>query len=375
MKKLRILQVNKLYSPWIGGIESVVKDTAASLNSRTDMKVLVCQPKGRGVTENVEGISVIRASSLGMKFSMPISVTFPFLVRKCSRNADVIILHDPFPLGDLAVLLSGTKAKVVVWWHSDIVKQKKLRKLIDPMIHGLLKRADAIFTTTEGYIGGSAYISKYRDKCRLVPYGIDTGKYLNAERKPLLTDLLTDREAVKVLFTGRLVYYKGVGVLMDAFRDVKGAELFIIGTGADEDELRKAAGPMGDRVHFMGNLSDDDLKAAFADCDIFVLPSIEKSEAFGIVQLEAMVYGKPVINTDLDTSVPYVSLDGITGLTVHCGDAKDLADAINKLVNDSALREEYGRNARKRVEEQFEIHKTADNIMKQLTELTGIDGE
>ena len=130
MKKLRILQVNKLYHPWIGGIESVAKTAAEELCGETDMTVLVCQPKGRGVREKVNGVDVVRAGSLGMKFSMPISFSFPFLVRKYAKNADILILHDPFPLGDLAVLMSGFRGKVIVWWHSDIIKQKRLVKLL-----------------------------------------------------------------------------------------------------------------------------------------------------------------------------------------------------------------------------------------------------
>lgn len=365
MKKLRILQVNKLYFPWIGGIESVAKTAAEELNGETDMKVLVCQPKGKGVREKINGIDVTRAGSLGTYFSMPVSLSFPFLVRKMSKDADIIILHDPFPLGDLAVLLSGFKGKVIVWWHSDIIKQKRLVKLIKPVINGTLKRADAIFTTSEGYIGGSAYICNFKEKCRIVPYGIDTAGYLNAELTAILTKKLSRSENKKLLFVGRLVYYKGVGVLIDAFKSTADAELFIVGTGNDEEALKAQAAPLGGRVHFMRNLSDADLKSAFADCDIFVLPSIEKSEAFGIVQLEAMVYGKPVINTDLKTSVPLVSIDGETGLTVKAGDSAELAEAMNRLINDDSLRETLGSNAKRRVFEHFDIKTMTANVKNQ----------
>lgn len=369
MKKLRILQINKLYSPWIGGIESVVKMVGEELNEKTDMQVLVCQPKGKGVKECVNGVDVVRAGSLGIFFSMPVSLSFLFLVKKYSKKADVIVLHDPFPLGDLAVLLSGFKGKVVVWWHSDIIKQKKLLKLINPIIHGILKRADAIFTTTEGYIEGSAYISKYRDKCRLVPYGIDAKAYLETELSPVLTEKLQFSENKKILFVGRLIYYKGVDVLIEAFKRVNNAELFIVGTGSDEEALKNSASILGNRVHFLGNLSDKDLKSAFSDCDVFVLPSIEKSEAFGIVQLEAMIYGKPVINTDLKTSVPYVSIDGQTGITVRTGDVQELADAMNKLISDDDLRSLYGGNAAKRVLSAFEKDAVMKNVYNQLKKL------
>lgn len=373
MRKLKILQVNKLYSPWIGGIESVAKTVAENLKNETDMTVLVCQPKGKGARDKVDGVDVIRAGSLGIKFSMPISFSFPFLVRKCAKNADVLILHDPFPLGDLAVLLSGFKGKVVVWWHSDIIKQKRLVKLIKPIIKGVLKRADAIFTTSEGYINGSAYIGDYREKCRIVPYGIDTAAYLNTKLSPILTQKLIRPESKKLLFVGRLVYYKGVGVLIDAFKNISDAELFIVGTGSDEEALKAQAKPLGDRVHFMRNLSDVDLRSAFADCDIFVLPSVEKSEAFGIVKLEAMVYGKPVINTDLKTSVPLVSIDGETGLTVKAGDAEELAKAMDRLIKDDSLREKLGDNAKRRAVEYFDIKTMTTNVINQCKKLINME--
>lgn len=368
MGKIRVLQINKLYSPWIGGIESVVKDTAEALNDKTDMTVLVCKDKGKGVTERINGVKVVRAGSLGIKFSMPLSVTFPFLVRKYSKNVDVIILHDPFPLGDLTLLLSGFKGKVIVWWHSDIVRQKKLLKLISPMIHSLLRRADVIFTTSEGYINGSAFISRYREKCRIIPYGIDIDKYLSVRKTPFLTDMLHHKDSIKLLFVGRFVYYKGVNFLLEAMKSVSGTELFMVGSGADEARLKEYAEKNGlsDKVHFLAPLSDDELKTAFADCDIFVFPSVEKSEAFGIVQLEAMIYGKPVINTRLNTSVEYVSIDNVTGITIPPKDSMALSEAVSKLVADPELRRQMGKNAAERVKENFSLKVNSERIFNEI---------
>ena len=151
------------------------------------------------------------------------------------------------------------------------------------------------------------------------------------------------------------MYYKGVDVLLRAMKDVTGAELFISGSGDKEEELKAYVrdNGMGSKVHFMGFLSDEDLKSAFSDCDVFVLPSVQRSEAFGIVQIEAMVYGKPVINTDLPSGVPYVSLNGKTGITVKPGDADELKTAIQSLVDDPSSRKFYGINARERVLSEF----------------------
>lgn len=372
MKKLKILQVNKLYYPWIGGMESVVRTIAEKLNSETEMTVLVCRESGKGKKERINGVNIIRAGSMGIKFSMPLSLSFPFLVRKYAKNADVLILHDPFPLGDLAVLLSGFRGKVIVWWHSDIIKQKHLVKIIKPVINGILNRADAIFTTSENYISGSEYLPRFRDKCRIVSFGIEEKKYLESQLTPILSKQLAKDSHKKLLFVGRLVYYKGVGVLIDAFARVSGAELFIVGTGSDEDALRAQAEPLGDKVHFLGVLSDEELKSAFADCDIFILPSVEKSEAFGIVQLEAMIYGKPVINTDLETSVPLVSLHGQTGLTVKAGDVNELAEAMNTLVNDTALCQRLGAAAKERVITEFTVDIMTEKVKRYISELLNL---
>ncbi len=352
-----ILQVNKLYAPHIGGIETVVQQMAEGLSGRAKVSVLVCRERGRRVAEQVGGVEVLRCGTLTTLFSCPLSLSFLLKFRKLAKQADVVELHMPFPLADLACLLSGYRGRVVLAWHSDVVKQKKLLFFYQPLLRWLLRRADAIIVATKGHIDGSAFLQEVRGKCHVIPYGIRTADYLQAPLTPYLTARLTDPAAKKILFTGRLVYYKGVEVLLEAFSHVTGCELFLAGQGDLEQTLRsrtKAAG-MDARVHFLGRLSDADLKSAFADCDFFVLPSVQNSEAFGIVQLEAMVYGKPVINTKLPTGVPHVSLDGETGITVPVGDGKALAEAMQTLADDDRLRQRYGAAAQQRVLETFEL--------------------
>ncbi|MDD6278335.1 MAG: glycosyltransferase [Oscillospiraceae bacterium] len=366
-KKLRILQVNKAYYPHIGGIESLVKQYSEELGRfcGVEVRTLVCRD-GRGGTyrETVNGVDVTRAGSLGTYFSCPLSLSFIRLFRKMAKNSDVVEIHVPFPLADAALLLSGYRGRVVVAWHSDIVKQKKLMFFYKPFMTHLLKRADCIITATEGHIKGSEYLTPYAEKCRIIPYGINPSDYLSIENAPILTEKCTYKDSVKVFFTGRLVYYKGVDVLLKAFRLVKGCELFIAGTGELEDELKAYSHRFGmeKKVHFLGFLPDRELRQAYADCDIFVLPSVVRSEAFGIVQLEAMVYGKPVINTDLPSGVPYVSLDGETGITVPPSDPKALAEAVNRLAEDVALREKFGKAAAERVKTHF----NEENVISQL---------
>lgn len=366
-RRLRVLEVNKAYYPHIGGIETLVKQYSQELGTvcNADVKTLVCRD-GRGKTtrEKLDGVKLTRAGSLGTYFSCPLSFSFIRLFRKMAEEADVVHIHVPFPLADAALLLSGFKGRVVVSWHSDVVKQKKLMTFYKPFMMKLLKRADCIITATKGHIDGSDYLPGFRRKCRIVPYGITPEDYLLVERSPFLTDRLNDKKNIKVFFTGRLVYYKGVDILLKAFTMTENCELFIAGTGEMEQELKDFAkrNNIGKKVHFLGFLPDNELKQAYADCDIFVLPSVAKSEAFGIVQLEAMVYGKPVINTKLPSGVPYVSVHGKTGLTVPPSDAKALAEAINTLAADEKMRESFGKAAAERVMTEF----SEKNVIRKL---------
>lgn len=371
MKRLKVLEVNKAYFPHIGGIESLVKQYSEELQQYCTVKTLVCRDdKGKTFADNVNGIKIIRAGSIGTYFSCPVSMSFIRLFKKIAKNADIVHINVPFPLADIALFLSGYKGKVAVSWHSDIVRQKKLMIFYKPFLMYLLKRADVIFAATEGHIKYSDYLPKFMEKCRILPYGITPEDYLDVERVPFLSEKLTDKSAVKVFFTGRLVYYKGVDVLLKAFTKIQGCELFIAGTGELEKFLKSYAELHGlsRKVHFLGFLPDNELKQAYADCDIFVLPSVAKSEAFGIVQLEAMLYGKPVINTNLPSGVPYVSIHGKTGFTVPPSDAKALANAVNRLASNKNMREVMGKNARERVVRYFNEKKIIRKLYRFLAE-------
>lgn len=350
MKKLRVLQVNKFYYPEVGGIEKIAQDIAEGLKDMVNMKVLVCQEKGKSNLEIINGVKVLRSGSIGTFWSMPISLSFIKYFRSSVKDADVLQCHMPFPLIDLAYFLSNYKGRTVLWWHSDIIRQKKAMFLYKPFMYYILNKADAIIVATQGHIDSSEYLKKYSHKCKIVPYGIDYQKIVSgiSEKKMLLTE---EERTKKILFIGRLVYYKGVEVLINAMNKVHDAELFIVGDGnlrQGLEELSIGIG-LGNRVHFLGELDDDELKACLRDCDIFVLPSIANSEAFGIVQIEAMSYGKPVINTSLPTGVPYVSIDGETGITVAPNNVHELSRALQKLIDNNELREIMGKNGIDRV--------------------------
>lgn len=370
-KKLRVLQINKLYAPDIGGIERVAQQIAEGLKDQTQMQVLVCQQKGKRREEEVNGVSVIRAKTLGTKFSMPISFGLFRELRKLSKQKDVLLFHMPFPLGDLAYLFSGYKGKTIAWWHSDVVRQKKMMFFYKPIMNAFLRRVDRIIVATQGHIEGSAYLSKYREKCRVVPFGLNMEEYKKDVAKTSLLQKQGQAGTVKFLFVGRLVYYKGVDVLLKAFERARNAELFIVGGGPLKEELAAEARRMGKErlVHFLSGVSDAELKACYRDCDVFVLPSVASSEAFGLVQMEAMAFSKPVINTQLKMGVPYVSLHGKTGITVPPGDADALAEAMNALASDPKLRETYGKAGYERVCSAFSEQRMMRLLLEQMQEL------
>lgn len=368
-KKINVLQVNKLYPPATGGVERVICQLAEGLCGRTRTRVLVCQKKGRASREKIHRVPVVRAASLGMYFSMPVSLSFFRLFRQMAAKSDIVQMHMPFPLGDLALKRSGYQGKVVVWWHSDIVRQEKLMKFYRPLMEWTLNRADRIIVATKGHIDGSAYLKPYRDKCVIIPFGITP---------PDIAELPTEREPgpVRFLFVGRLVPYKGCSYLIEAVSRLADAQLTVVGDGPLKEELMKQALSSGiaGRVFFRPGLSDAQVREEFRRCDVFVLPSIERNEAFGLVQLEAMSWGKPVINTRLASGVPCVSLDGLTGLTVPPEDAAALADAMQKLADDEELRRTYGIAARKRVEEDFREDVMLDRTLALYKELCREEG-
>ena len=374
MEKIKVLQVNKLYYPEIGGIEKTLQQISEGLNQDPDieLKVLVCQKKGKSTVETVNGVEVHRAGSFGVLASVPISLSFLWKFRKMAKDADVVQFHLPFPLGDLACILSGYKGKTVAFWHSDVVKQKKWMILYRPVMELFLKRADLILVGAEGIAKGSKYLPPYLNKCSFVPFAV-TDSILKAGETFLRKNGYREKEHnLNYLFIGRLVYYKGCSILLEAFSEMpQDTTLTFIGDGALKEELQQKATELGisERVMFRGAVDGPTLKRCMEEADVFVLPSVERSEAFGLVQLEAMAYGIPVINTNLPSGVPEGSLEKESGLTVEPGSAEALAEAMRWMYDHPAERLRMGMEARKRLEEQFTQDKMVGKLKTIYTEL------
>jgi len=350
--RLRVLHVGKFFPPHVGGMESHLRTLCTELKNVVDLGVIVANDSSRTQRSVVDGINLTRLGTPLNIYSTPIC---PRMVREIRKaRADLVHVHLPNPWAVMAYLLSGHCGTLVVTWHSDVVRQRNLGWAFEVLQRKFLRRCNTIIATSDNYIESSPVLSRSRDRCRTVPFGISMQDFW-------CHDFDTVKQIRKrfgsriVLSAGRLVYYKGLEYLIRAMNSVDG-NLLIVGDGPMRQKLEAeaAADPIiRSRVTFLGHV--EAVTPYYHACEIFALPSIARSEAFGIVQLEAMACGKPVVNTRLQSGVPFVSLDGVTGLTVAPGDPTALASALNKLLDDAELRQRYGNAALQRVSAEFTV--------------------
>jgi rhamnosyl/mannosyltransferase len=348
-RRLRVLHVGKFYPPHRGGMESHLHALCTELKEHVGVEVLVASDGRRTTEEIFDGVRVTRAGTLLNLSAAPVCPEMVARIR--AAEVDLVHIHLPHPTAVLAYLASGHRGRLVLTYHSDVVRQKTLARLFRPFLHRALRRADAVVVASPNYLESSDVLRAFRDKCRVIPFGIPVARF----ERPDPAEVASIRERYGpriVLGVGRLIYYKGFEHLIRAMRDVRG-RLLIAGSGplrARLEEEARACG-VGERVHFLGAVVD--VAPFYHAADVFALPSVARSEAFGIVQLEAMACGRAVVNTDLDSGVTFVSPGGLTGITVPPADPSALARALNALLDDPALRERYGRQGRLRVEHEF----------------------
>jgi len=281
-----------------------------------------------------------------------------------ASNADIIHIHLPNPTAVLTYLASGCRGRLVCSYHSDTIRQKYLGALFDPVLHRALRRSAAIVAASPNYVQSSPALSRYRDRCHVIPYGIPLEEFESPDSEAVaaIRSRYGDR---LVLGVGRLVYYKGFEYLIRAMKRVRGS-LLIVGDGPLRSKLTALAIEVGvaDRVHLLGGVDDRTRLACYHAADVFALASVARSEAFGIVQIEAMAAGKPVINTALDSGVPFVSQHEVTGLTVPPENHEALGVAIDELLNNPALRVRYGNAAAFRARQEFSLETMVSRMLQ-----------
>ena len=363
---MRVLQIGKFYDPFVGGMETVLKEICESLADQVQFQVLVANTRFRTEHENRK-VPVTRVASMGRLFSCSLAPSFPLWARRF--DPELIHVHLPNPLAELSALMADRDIPMVAHFHSDVVRQRNLLRLYGPFLDAFYRRANCIVVPTPRHIEISRFVSKYREKCRVVPYGIQASRFELDESGHKKVNELRDG-LPSVLCVGRLVSYKGVEFLIRALEGIR-ARLWIIGTGPLDGSLRTLAQEkkLTDRVEFLGRVSEQDLVAYYHACDVVVLPSITNAEMFGVVQLEAMACRKPVISTNLPTGVSWVNQHGKTGYVVPPGNAEELAKGIRQLVGNPQLREEMGEAGRLRVDQHFTSTKMAAAMLQVYREM------
>lgn len=363
---MKILQLGKFY-PVGGGVEKVMYDLLVGLADRGIACDMLCAYDGEGSTE-VEVSpqnKVICTKTLLKKYATMISPEMMSRLRKIAPDYDIIHVHHPDPMAALALWMSGYKGKVILHWHSDIVKQKKLLNFYMPLQNWLIRRADLIVGTSPVYIADSYHLTDVQHKCTYLPIGINP-IIPNADGVERIKKQYAGRKIVFSL--GRLVHYKGYRYLIDAAKALDDDYVILIGgSGPLRNELQKQIDDYGlsERVKLLGRISDEDLPAYYGACDVYCLSSIMKTEAFAIVQIEAMSCGKPVISCNIKGSgVPWVNKNDYSGLVVEPMDGKALADAIRRIVEDKALYYTYSAGASSRFVELFKRSQMIDRCLE-----------
>jgi glycosyltransferase involved in cell wall biosynthesis len=365
----RCLQLTKFYPPFNGGIETTVRDISTGLTQRGWFVDVLCSNDQLRTVHEPGTIGVTRVASLAQIASTSISPMLVPLLARCQAEHDVIHVHLPNPMANLALWLTRPSAKIVLHWHSDIIKQKRLLKLYEPLQSWLLNRSDAILATSSHYASSSPWLRMHMNKVHIAPSCIEDPLVVTtvAHRKAK-TELIREAWPNKriVFALGRMTYYKGFDVLIEATHLLPDDVVVLIG-GAGEllEPLRQQVRNAGltHKIQFLGRVSEEDLAGYFCAADLFCLPSVARSEAFGLVMVEAMGYAKPVVATDIEGSgVPWVNLDGESGLNAKPGDAPSLANRILCILDDPALASRLGSGARLRFESLFTFDRMIDVV-------------
>lgn len=344
---MKVVHVFKdFYPPLAGGITCYLADVSDAMAGRGhDVEVHVAGVKQSRRDLLPSGVVVHRHRELARALSMPIA---PGLVREVrTLDADILHVHLPNPIGEVGVVRNHGPA-VVASFHAQLGKQRMLEPFYGPLRNALLDRAAAVLVSGDAMATASE-LGGVTEKVRVLPYGVSPR--LVGTRA---SDANRDGAPLRLLFVGRLVYYKGVDVLLRALTRVGDATLTLVGDGADRAELEALASTLGvaDRTRFLGSVADAELVGHYAAADVFVLPSVSRAEAFGMAMTEAMANGVPAISTALGTGTDWVNLDGRTGLVVPPSDADALGTAIERL-RDRELRAQLGAEAARRATELF----------------------
>lgn len=353
---MKILHIGKYYPPFFGGIEKVSFDLVETLNEKGFSTDVICFNHNSGSLVECDNYKIIRSSVILSSNSTPISLSFFFHLRKIYHKYDIIHLHVPNPLGAIVMQCIPFKGKIVVHWHSDIIRQRLLKKIYAPFQRRLLVRADKIIVTSQNYLNGSKDLVGFHEKCTVIPIGISRKEFVKNEKFQEELNILYKNKIV-IFSVGRLIYYKGFEYLIRAGLELPDNFIILIGgIGILDDKLQKQIINLGlnNKVKLLGKIAFEELGEYFNRADVFCLTSVARSEAFGVVQIEAMSYGCPVVSTNIkDSGVPWVNKDKYSGIVVEPRNSAQIANAILEIANNPEKKLQFSRNSKKRYESHF----------------------
>jgi glycosyltransferase involved in cell wall biosynthesis len=381
---MKILHLGKYFPPHAGGMETYLRDLMAEL-SRTGIETAALVHQSHislnSSTEcyraDEQALDITRAAVWVRLLFTPFSPGFPWQLHRLikQKRPDVLHLHMPNVSAFWALLVPGARRLPwVIQWQSDVLASRYstgLRlfyRLYRPFERLLLKRSRAIIASSPPYLESSLPLQQFREKCHVIPLGLDPEFIAPAETPSKQKDSST----LRVLGIGRFTYYKGFEYLLRAAAETDRVEVHLVGDGELRGPLQKLAITLGiaDRVCFHGRLNEEELSEQYTACDCVCLPSIERTEAFGLVLLEAMYFGRATVISDVPGSgMGWIVEDGVTGLKVPPANAEALASAFRQLRSDRDILSRLGRNGRKKFERQFHIRKSVADIVEIYTRL------
>ncbi|MBR1034074.1 glycosyltransferase involved in cell wall biosynthesis [Bradyrhizobium japonicum] len=367
---MKVLHFFKTYAPDShGGVEQFIFQLAHGSSRRgINVEVLSLSPNvddetalfDNHITHRIRRNFEIRSTAFSFR-------AFPKF-SALAQQADIVHLHFPWPFADMVYFATNVSKPVVLTYHSDIIRQRILLKVYGPLMRRFLNSVDRIVATSPNYLRTSETLIDFREKTKVIPIGLDRSTY------PAYDPSICAKWPSLIgkrffLFVGVLRYYKGLHILLDALRG-SDYTVVIAGAGPIEAELRQHAIDLKlTDIHFVGAPTDSEKVALFNLCHAAVFPSHLRSEAFGITLLEASMYGKPLISSEVGTGTSYVNIHGETGLVVPPSDPGAVREAMRVLFDNPELAAQMGERAKQRYQKYFTASQMVDRYVRLYDEL------
>jgi glycosyltransferase involved in cell wall biosynthesis len=373
--KIRILEISSCFPPSRGGVEKFVHSLTSGLAQKGHLIKVITSTRGLEPKFKRHFSDTIELIRIPEKFHL---FEAPFIPRVAvsalTEDYDVLHINGMVPLvSDLAILFARLRGKPVVLTYHNDAETATWGALggFAAAVYSVVARffvsfADVIVCSTRSYAMTSPVIRFFHHKLRVIPLGVDLARFSAAA---LVSPVEKKDDKKRLLFVGQLKQYKGVHVLVESLAHLRrqghSVELGIVGTGPEYEKIRSRVNELGlrDHVTFRGNVGEEELPSLYAQSDLLVLPSLGRREAFGIVLLEALAAGKPVVATDTP-GVGEVALK-VGGFVSKRNDPHSLAESIISALSSEDRQDDYRKKA-----EPYSSQAMIDSYHSLLTSMT-----